>query len=75
MDLGDWSIRHWRLLSSLSTAVLVVVCGVAGGLTSYNGFFPALGGLNGLLYDLTLKISEPWRRHIPRAPAVFIAHQ
>ena len=73
VDLGDWSIRHWRLLASLSTAVLVVVCGMAGALTSYNGLFPALGGLNSLLYDLTLKISEPWRRDVPTAPAVFVA--
>jgi adenylate cyclase len=73
VDLGDWSIRHWRLLSSLTTALLVVVCGMAGALTSYNGAFPALGGLNGLLYDLTLKIAEPWRRDSPTAPAVFVA--
>ena len=73
MDLGDWSIRHWRLLSSLTTVLLVVVCGLVGALTSYNGFLPALGGLNGLLYDLTLKISEPWRRDIPTVPAVFVA--
>ena len=73
MDLGDWSIRHWRLLSGLTTVLLVVVCGMVGALTSYNCFFPALGGLNGLLYDLTLKISEPWRRDIPTAPAVLVA--
>jgi len=73
VDLGDWSIRHWRLLSSLTTALLVVVCGMAGALTHYGGTFPALGGLNGPLYDLTLKISEPWRRDIPTVPAVFVA--
>ncbi len=46
---------------------------MVGAQTSYTGLFPALGGLNGLLYDLTLKIAEPWRRDIPTVPAVFIA--
>ena len=73
MDLGDWSIRHWRLLSGLTTALLVVACGMVGALTNYSGSFPALGGLNGLLYDLTLKIAEPWRRDIPTVPAIFVA--
>ena len=46
---------------------------MVGALTNYSGSFPALGGLNGLLYDLTLKIAEPWRRDIPTAPAIFVA--
>jgi class 3 adenylate cyclase len=73
VDLGDWSIRNWRLLSGLTTFLLVVVCGAVGYLSNYNSIFPALGGPNGLLYDLTLKISQPWRRDIPTAPAVLVA--
>lgn len=73
MDLGDWSIRNWRLLSGLTTVLLVVVCGVVGSLSSYNSIFPALGGINGPLYDLTLKVSQPWRRDIPTAQAVLVA--
>lgn len=73
MDLGDWSIRHWRLLSGLTTFLLVVVCGAVGSLSNYDSIFPALGGPNGPLYDLTLKVSHPWRRNIPTAPAVFVA--
>jgi class 3 adenylate cyclase/CHASE2 domain-containing sensor protein len=34
---------------------------------------PALGGPNALLYDLTLKIAQPWRRHLPTAPVVLVA--
>lgn len=74
MDLGDWSIRNWRPLSALATALLVAAGGAAGVLSEYNSdFFPALGGPNGLLYDVTLKISEPWRRDIPIEPVVFVA--
>jgi class 3 adenylate cyclase/CHASE2 domain-containing sensor protein len=32
-----------------------------------------LGGPNGLLYDVTLKVAQPWRRNIPTAPVVFVA--
>ena len=46
-----------ELLSGLTTLLLVAVCGLVGSLTNYSSsFFPALGGPNGLLYDLTLKI-------------------
>jgi adenylate cyclase len=73
VDLGDWSIRHWRPLSGLATALLVAAGGAAGWLSDYNGELRALGGPNGLLYDLTLRLAEPWRRNIPVAPAVFVA--
>ena len=73
MDLGDWSIRNWKPLSGLTTVVLVLAGGLAGLLSDYGGNFPALGGPNGLLYDLTLKISQRWRRHVPTVPAVFVA--
>jgi class 3 adenylate cyclase len=42
-------------------------------LSGYNGYLPALGGPNGLLYDVTLKVAQPWRRNIPTAPVVFVA--
>jgi class 3 adenylate cyclase len=73
VDLGDLSIRYWRSFSGLATVVLVAAGWLAGYLTNYNSDFPALGGPNGLLYDLTLKISQPWRRDIPTVPAVFVA--
>ena len=65
MDLGDWSIRNWKPLSRLITVLLVVMGGAAGYLSDYNSSLPALGGPNGLLYDLTLKVSQPWRRRHP----------
>lgn len=73
MDLGDWSIRNWRPLVSLITTLCVVAGGLAGYVSDYKGGFPALGGPNGLLYDLTLRTSEPWRRHLPAAPIVLVA--
>jgi class 3 adenylate cyclase len=73
VDLGDWGIRNWRILSGLTTFLLVAMCGLVGSSSDYNSDFPALGGPNGLLYDLTLKISQPWRRDIPTVPAVFVA--
>ena len=73
VDLGDWSIRNWRPLAGLTSALLVVLGGLAGAITDYSGYFPALGGPNGLLYDLTLKVAQPWRRNIPTVPAVFVA--
>src|SRR4029078_7854292 len=47
--------------------------GLAGSITDYGSYFPALGGPNGLLYDLTLQVAQPWRRNIPPVPAVFVA--
>jgi class 3 adenylate cyclase len=73
VDLGDWSIRNWRPLAGLTSALLVALGGLAGSITDYNSYFPALGGPNGLLYDLTLKVAQPWRRNIPTVPAVFVA--
>jgi class 3 adenylate cyclase len=73
VDLGEWSIRNWKPLSRLITVLLVVMGGAAGYLSDYNSSLPALGGPNGLLYDLILKVSQPWRRSIPTAPAVFVA--
>jgi class 3 adenylate cyclase/CHASE2 domain-containing sensor protein len=73
VDLGDWSIRNWRPLVSLITTLCVVAGGLAGYVSDYKGGFPALGGPNGLLYDLTLRTSEPWRRHLPAAPIVLVA--
>jgi class 3 adenylate cyclase len=73
VDLGDWSIRNWRPLVSLTTALCVVTGGLAGYVSDYKGSFPALGGPNGLLYDLTLSTFHPWRRHLPPAPIVLVA--
>ena len=73
MDLGDWSIRNWRPLAGLTSALLIGLGALAGLLSGYNGYLPALGGPNGLLYDVTLKVAQPWRRNIPTAPVVFVA--
>ena len=43
VDLGDWSIRNWRALAGLTSAVLVVSGGLAGAITDYRRYFPALG--------------------------------
>jgi class 3 adenylate cyclase/CHASE2 domain-containing sensor protein len=73
VDLGDWSIRNWRPLAGLTSALLIGLGALAGLLTGYNSYLPALGGPNGLLYDVTLKVAQPWRRNIPTAPVVFVA--
>jgi class 3 adenylate cyclase/CHASE2 domain-containing sensor protein len=73
VDLGEWSIRNWRPLVILTTAVCVAMAGLAGYISDYRSDFPALGGPNGLLYDLTLRTSEPWRRHVPDVPIVLVA--
>jgi class 3 adenylate cyclase/CHASE2 domain-containing sensor protein len=73
VDIGDWSIRHRRPLAGLTTALFVALGGLAGYFSTYDGSLPALGGPNGLLYDLTLKIVQPWRRDIPTAPVVLVA--
>jgi class 3 adenylate cyclase len=62
------------MLGSWVTRLLLAMVGAMVGLWSdYNGSFPALGGPNGLLYDLTLRTSQPWRRGIPTIPVVFVA--
>jgi hypothetical protein len=43
VDLGDWRIRNWRALAGLTSAVLVVSGGLAGAITDYRSYFPALG--------------------------------
>jgi class 3 adenylate cyclase len=65
---GAWLSRSW-LAGSLLVAIGVVV----GALSDYSGLFPALGGPNGLLYDLMLRTSQPWRRNVPTLPVVFVA--
>jgi adenylate cyclase len=73
VDLGDWSIRNWKTLASLTTAVFVAAGALVGYASNYTSRFPALGGPNGLLYDVTLKAAQPWRRHIPSTPVVLVA--
>ena len=73
MDLGDWSIRNWKALASLTTAVFVAAGALVGYASNYTGRFPALGGPNALLYDVTLKAAQLWRRHIPSTPMVLVA--
>jgi adenylate cyclase len=73
VDIGDWSIRNWRPLAGLTTALFVALGGLAGYFSTYDSSLPALGGPNGLLYDLTLKMAQPWRRHVPTAPVVLVA--
>jgi class 3 adenylate cyclase/CHASE2 domain-containing sensor protein len=73
VDLGEWSIRNWRPLVILTTAVCVAMGGLAGYISDYRGNFPALGGPNGLLYDLTLRTSQPWRGDVPAVPIVLVA--
>jgi adenylate cyclase len=73
VDLGDWSIRNWKALASLTTAVFVAAGALVGYASNYTSRFPALGGPNGLLYDVTLKAAQPWRRHIPSTPVVLVA--
>ena len=58
MDLGDWSIRNWGPLAGLTSALLIGLGALAGLLTGYNSYLPALGGPNGLLYDVTREISD-----------------
>ena len=73
LGFNGWSVRNWRPLTILTTAMLVTIGGLAGYASDYRGMFPALGGPNGLLYDLTLRVSQPWRRHIPAVPVVLVA--
>jgi class 3 adenylate cyclase/CHASE2 domain-containing sensor protein len=73
VDLGDWSIRNWKTLASLTTAVFVAAGALVGYASNYTSRFPALGGPNGLLYDVTLKAAQPWRRNIPSTPVVLVA--
>ena len=72
--------RAWlRFLLSrmgrLRPLLLVLAAGGAaiGASSTYDGLFPALGGPNGLLYDMTLRVAQPFRRPIPEAPVLFVA--
>ena len=73
VDFGGWSIRNWRSLAVLTCILFVGLGGLAGSFTDYRNYFSALGGPNGVLFDLTLKVAQPWRRNIPTMPAVFVA--
>lgn len=73
MAAGDWSLRNWRPVSALSTLLLVALCAFVGYWSDYTRIFPALGGPNAPLYDLTLKLSQSWRREIPTLSTVFVA--
>ena len=73
MNLGAWTDPSPKLLSGLASFALAGFCGLSGFLTDYNGVFPALGGPNGFLYDLTLRLAQPLRRDIATVPAVFVA--
>jgi adenylate cyclase len=73
VDLGDWSIRNWKTLATLTTAVFVAAGALVGYASNYMSHFPALGGPNALLYDVTLKAAQPWRRHLPSTPVVLVA--
>ncbi len=62
-----------RLLPPTALVLLGVIGGLIGAASDYDGLFPALGGPNGLLYDLTLAISRPWRQRVSTIPVIFIA--
>jgi class 3 adenylate cyclase/CHASE2 domain-containing sensor protein len=73
VDFSGWRMHRRYLLPGLISLALAGVCGLTAILTGFTGVFPALGGPNGYLYDLTLKFAEPWRRDIRTVPAVFVA--
>jgi len=54
-------------------ALLAAIGGAGGWTSDYGGFLQGLGGPNALLYDVTLKASQPWRRDVPTVPVVFVA--
>ncbi len=70
---NGWNIGAWGGRSWLTLLLFAAAGGLAGSLSDYDGIFPALGGPNGLVYDLTLEISQPWRHNVPTVPAVFVA--
>jgi class 3 adenylate cyclase len=45
----------------------------AGSLSDHDGVLAPLGGPNGFLYDLTLRLSQPQRAKVPTVPALFVA--
>jgi class 3 adenylate cyclase len=62
-----------RLTAWLISLALAAGIGSIGLLSDYNSPLPALGGPNGLLYDLTLRASTPWRQNDPTIPVVLVA--
>ena len=73
MNVSNWRKSSAKLLPGLISLVLAGACGLSGLFTDFSGVLPALGGPNGYLYDLTLKVAQPWRRDIKTVPAVFVA--
>jgi hypothetical protein len=73
VTVRDWKRWHRKAIPVLFSLVFAGLVGAAGSLTDYNSVLPALGGPNGILYDLTLKLAQPWRRGAETVPAVFIA--
>jgi adenylate cyclase len=73
--LSIWTKRigNWRPLSGLMLALIAAMGGLVGFWSDYNGIFPALGGPNGIFFDLTLRVSQSWRGDVPTVPAVFVA--
>jgi class 3 adenylate cyclase len=73
VSVRDWKRWHRKAVPALFSLVFAALVGGSGLLTDYNGMLPALGGPNGVLYDLTLKLAQPWRRGAETVPAVFVA--
>jgi class 3 adenylate cyclase/CHASE2 domain-containing sensor protein len=63
----------FRPLSWVSIVLLAELVALTGYLSDFDGSLSALGGPNGPLYDLTLRLSAPWRRSIQTVPAIFVA--
>jgi adenylate cyclase len=88
-DAGDHRLREMTRLRAAATAigqrlkrrslalftfvVSALLGSLIGGASDYDGAFPALGGPNGLLYDVTLAAAQPWRRNAANASAIFVA--
>ena len=70
--IREKSVR-FRPLSWISLVLLTELVALTGYLSDFDGSLSALGGPNGPLYDLTLRLSAPWRRGIQTVPAVFVA--
>ena len=70
MQFGDGRTRLSDLQLIPIALLLAAICGLAGVFTEYGGRLGALGGPNGLLYDLALRGAQSWRREIKTAPAV-----
>jgi class 3 adenylate cyclase len=73
VSVRDAGIRRFWMMRALAVLAIVALGGLSGSATNYTGALPALGGPNGVLYDLTLATTLPWRRDAPAVPAVFVA--